>query len=95
VRTIRRRIMMMMRRRRMMRMMLTVMMTMMVTMMLTTPVPTASVRELGDTRYEKGADGLMLTVMTDARHVSYERIASDWDVKSLLRMIARRPEAER
>jgi hypothetical protein len=52
-------------------------------------------RELGQTRYEMGADGLMLTVMTDPAHVSHELIDPDWDARSLLRRIAQRPFAER
>lgn len=47
--------------------------------------------EMGQTQYEKGADGLMLCVMNDPKTVSYEVTANDWTVHGLLRKIAKQP----
>ena len=51
--------------------------------------------EMGTTLYEKGADGLMLSAMTDPNIVSAEVVGEDWAVKALLRKIAKQSFEER
>ena len=51
--------------------------------------------EMGKTKYEKGSDGLMMNVMTNASTVSAELADDEWSVKSLLSKIATQPKAQR
>jgi hypothetical protein len=46
---------------------------------------------MGETLYEKGADGLMLTIMTDPQYVSYEVLEETWRVESVLLKVATQP----
>lgn len=47
--------------------------------------------EMGQTLYEKGADGLMMSAMTDPAIVSTHVIQGDWTVESVLTEIATQP----
>jgi hypothetical protein len=47
--------------------------------------------EMGKTLYEKGADGLMMSAMTDPSIVSTHVIRGDWSVESILTEIATQP----
>mmetsp|Transcript_7246 Transcript_7246/g.21392 ORF Transcript_7246/g.21392 Transcript_7246/m.21392 type:complete len:5155 (-) Transcript_7246:1654-17118(-) len=51
--------------------------------------------EMGNTLYEKGADGLMMSAMTDPDIVSTHMIRGDWSVQSVLTEIATQPYEER
>jgi len=51
--------------------------------------------EMGETQFEKGSDGLMLTAMTDPEIVSLAVVEDDWSPTSVLLKIAKQPEADK